>query len=172
MRRLVLPGLPAPGDVSQALAILLAGLSIGLALAVWATGARPSALIDQAGQVAGPVFIPAVLSLTLLALVAAVRLRRDPRDRTWRAVGLQAASGIATLALTFTLLGIGRGISGLSQTPVGPETVQGLIATLTGRFALAFGTSVVGLPLAAGLRAMLLVLSAGRREPTDRGEGP
>lgn len=172
MRPGAVPARPEPGEVSRALAILLAAVSVALALVVWATGDRPSALALQAERVTGPVFIAGALLLTLVALVAAVRLHRDPGDRTWRAVGLQAASGIATLALTFTLLGIGLGISGLSSAPIGPDTVAGLIATLTGRFALAFATTVVGLPLAALLRAVLLVLASRRSGAEDGGQAP
>ncbi|WPZ32203.1 hypothetical protein T8K17_13225 [Thalassobaculum sp. OXR-137] len=172
MRPGAVPARPGPGEVSRALAILLAAVSIGLALAVWTTGDRPSALALQAERVTGPVFIAGVLLLTLIALVAAVRLHRNPGDRTWRALGLQAASGIATLALTFTLLGIGLGISSLSSAPIGPDTVAGVIATLTGRFALAFATTVVGLPLAASLRAVLLVLASRRPGAQERGDTP
>lgn len=149
---------PSLEDAARALSILLGGASGALALAVWATGERISVLAAWVERVVGPVFLAGLTILTLLALLAAIRLWRRPADPVWLVVGLQAASGIATLALTFTLLGIGLGISSLAEAPIGPETVGILIATLTGRFALAFATTIVGLPLAACLRAVLLVL--------------
>lgn len=150
-------------DLSRALAILLAAISIGLAAAVWLTGDSPAALAARGVGVVGVAFVAGTVFLALVALVAAVRLWRDPSDRPWQAAGLQAASGIATLALTFTLLGIGLGIAALAETPVAPETVDRLIAALTERFSLAFSTTVVGLPLAAGLRGLVLVLAARDR---------
>lgn len=153
-------------DASRALAMLLGGLSLALAAGVWLTGDRPAALAAQAERVLGPVFIAGIAALAFLALFAAVRIWRDAGDRPWLAAGLQAASGIATLALTFTLLGIGLGIAALSETPISPDTVNAVIADLTARFSLAFSTTVVGLPLAAVLRAVLLVLATrgARRE--------
>ncbi|WP_175474216.1 hypothetical protein [Thalassobaculum litoreum] len=160
-------------DAARATAILLAGLSGALALGVGLTGDRVSALVARTERVVGPVFLAALLLLTLIALIAVVRLWRDPGDRSWHIVGLQASAGIATLALTFTLLGIGLGIASLSTAALGPETAGRLVGALTRRFAMAFATSIVGLPLAALLRAVLLVLAA--REP-DRavpdGEAP
>lgn len=148
---------PVLEDTACATAILLAGISAALALGVWATGERISALVAWTQRVVGPVFLVGVVLLTLLALTAVVRLWRSPGDQSWLVIGLQAASGIATLALTFTLLGIGLGISSLSDAPIGPDTASALIAELTGRFALAFSTTIAGLPLAALLRAVLLV---------------
>ncbi|MDF1794304.1 MAG: hypothetical protein P1U88_20495 [Thalassobaculaceae bacterium] len=162
-------------DASRALAILLAMVSLGLAVGVWLTGDRPADLAARGERVLGPVFIAGIAVLTLLALVAAVRVWRNPEDRPWLAAGLQAASGTATLALTFTLLGIGLGIATLSETRIAPDTVNAIIGTLTRRFALAFSTTVVGLPLAAVLRAVLLVLAAragsGSGGGAGRGEG-
>lgn len=148
------------GDASRALALLLGAVSVGLASAAWLTGEPAGGLATRGATVLGPTFIAGIVGLTLLALHAAVRLWRDPHDAPWLAAGLQAASGIATLALTFTLLGIGLGIASLSEAQIGPDTVNAVIAELTARFALAFSTTVTGLPLAAVLRAVLLVLAA------------
>lgn len=155
-------------DFSRALALLLAAISVGLALAVWLTGDGPAALAERGVGIVGVAFVAGTASLALVALVAAVRLWRDPGDRPWQAAGLQAASGIATLALTFTLLGIGLGIAALAETPIAPDTVDRLIAALTERFSLAFSTTVVGLPLAAGLRGLLVVLAARDRPLAGR----
>lgn len=162
---------PPPGmglalaDASRALAMLLGTVCLGLAVGVWLTGDRPADLAARGEQVLGPVFIAGIAALALVALFAAVRLWRDAGDRPWLAAGLQAASGIATLALTFTLLGIGLGIASLSEARIAPETVNAIIAELTARFALAFSTTVAGLPLAAVLRAVLLVLAARGERP-------
>ena len=75
----------------------------------------------------------------------------------WFAVGMQAANGVTTLALTFTLLGISLGIGSLAGQTLTPETVQTVIRDLTANFSLAFMTTVVGLPVSAGLRALLVI---------------
>ncbi|MCR9073110.1 MAG: hypothetical protein NXI18_15460 [Alphaproteobacteria bacterium] len=150
-------------DVARALAGLLALASLGLATGVWLTGETVADLVARGERVLGSAFLVGLSLLLLLALLAAVRLWRDPEDRPWRATGLQAASGIATLALTFTLLGIGLGIASLSDSRIAPETVNAIIAALTERFALAFSTTVVGLPLAALMRAVLIVLAERKR---------
>jgi len=161
-------GRRAAGDAARAVAILLAVVSLALAGTVWVTGARPSALALEIERVLGPVFISGIAALCLLCLFAAIRLWRDAGDRLWLAAGLQAASGIATLALTFTLLGIGLGIASLAEARIAPDTVNAIIAELTARFSLAFSTTVVGLPLAAVLRAALLVLAARGTDRSDR----
>ncbi|WP_284216060.1 hypothetical protein [Agaribacter marinus] len=80
--------------------------------------------------------------------------------RYWRECGLQAANGISTLALTFTLLGISLGIGTLADTPLTPSTVQNIIGELTGQFSIAFMTTVIGLPTAAAIRAWLAIRCA------------
>lgn len=75
----------------------------------------------------------------------------------WLEVGVQSANGVTTLALTFTLLGISLGIGGLAGQELTPQTVQPVIRDLTADFSLAFMTTVIGLPISAGLRAMLLI---------------
>tara|TARA_B100000683_G_scaffold220295_1_gene217084 strand:- start:1019 stop:1255 length:237 start_codon:yes stop_codon:yes gene_type:complete len=70
---------------------------------------------------------------------------------------MQTANGVTTLALTFTLLGISLGIGGLAEQNLTPETVQTVIRDLTANFSLAFMTTVVGLPMSAILRALLVV---------------
>ena len=161
-------GAPALGDASRALAIVLGGVSVILAVATLTTGDRPAVVVARAETVLGPVFLMGMLTLSLVAIVAGLRLARDPGDRPWLAAGLQGASGVATLALTFTLLGIGLGIAALAEAELSPQTVNTIIQELTARFSLAFSTTVVGLPLAAVLRAVLLVLAA-RADPTGGG---
>ena len=73
---------------------------------------------------------------------------------------MHASNGVATLGLTYTLLGISLGIAALSQHQLTPDTVQQVIGQLTRYFSMAFLTSVVGVPVAAGLRAIILVTEA------------
>jgi hypothetical protein len=155
----------APVDVAQAVGLLLGAVVLVLAGSRLLLDLPPGQAVSRAVAVVGPVFPALFAALVVLAAAAALRLARDPADRRWRQLGLQAASGIATIALTFTLLGISLGIGGLADRPLTPDSVQAVIGELTGRFALAFATTVVGLPAAAGLRALVLVLA-------DRGGRP
>ena len=138
-------------------------VAVGLAGAVALTGESTRALVFRVEAVVGVAFPMALAVLVLIIALAAARLWADPSDRLWRAAGLQAASGIATLALTFTLLGISLGIGTLAERPLAPDTVQAVIGALTARFSLAFMTTVIGLPTAALGRALLLLLAARAR---------
>jgi len=68
-----------------------------------------------------------------------------------------------TLALTYTLLGISLGIGTLAGQELTPETVRGVIQDLTANFSRAFLTTVIGLPVSAALRAVLVVTHGRRR---------
>lgn len=152
-------------DLAQAVGVLLGVIVLALAGGRLLLDLPSAAAVERAVALVGGVFPVLFAGLSLLAATAAVRLARDPADRRWRQLGLQASSGIATLALTFTLLGISLGIGGLADRPLTPDSVQAVIGELTGRFALAFATTVVGLPAAAGLRALVLVLSSREGRP-------
>ena len=153
------------GDVAQAVGLLLGAVVLVLATGRLLLDLPPGQAVSRAVAVVGPVFPALFAALVVLAGAAALRLARDPADRRWRQLGLQASSGIATVALTFTLLGISLGIGGLADRPLTPDSVQAVIGELTGRFALAFATTVIGLPAAAGLRALILVLAARESRP-------
>ena len=92
----------------------------------------------------------------------------DEAYQPWLVAGIQAANGVATLALTYTLLGISLGIGSLAGQELTPDTIQGVIKVLTENFSLAFMTTVVGLPTSALLRSLLLVTDA-RINAMDRG---
>lgn len=156
---------PAPVDLAQAVGLLLGAVVLVLAGSRLLLDLPPGQAVSRTVTVVGLVFPVLFAALAVLAGAAALRLARDPADRRWRQLGLQAASGIATVALTFTLLGISLGIGGLAGRPLTPDSVQAVIGELTGRFALAFATTVVGLPAAAGLRALILVLAARENRP-------
>lgn len=159
------PGTAMVTDVAQAVGMLLGGTVLALAGSRLLLDLPPAEAVDRALAVVGGVFPVLFGGLALLAVLAAIRLARNPGDRRWRQLGLQASSGIATVALTFTLLGISLGIGGLAGRPLTPDSVQAVIGELTGRFALAFATTVVGLPAAAGLRALVLMLSSREVRP-------
>ena len=80
--------------------------------------------------------------------------------KLWMEVGQHAANGTATLALTYTLLGISLGISTLADQELNTNTVQKIIGGLTEHFSLAFMTTVVGLPVSAVLRALISITEA------------
>ena len=109
----------------------------------------------------GVTFISVYIALLCLGLYATQRLWRQVSHKDyWSEVGLQSANGISTLALTFTLFGISMGIGSLSDQPLSQDNVENVISELTGQFSIAFMTTVVGLPTAALLRAVISVRMA------------
>lgn len=144
---------------SKALSYLLGALVIGLAIAVAASARGVPDIADWSLRVFGPLFLVLFAGLTLLAILALIKINAAPlgSQRSWFETGMQAASGIATLALTYTLLGISLGIGSLAGQELTPDTVQGVIQGLTANFATAFMTTVLGLPVSSVLRALLMV---------------
>ncbi|MEQ9489067.1 MAG: hypothetical protein RIM72_08735 [Alphaproteobacteria bacterium] len=137
---------------------LLGGAVIATALATGATDLSAAELLEWLAGTLGTTFLVLLGALVFAAVLAWVRIvQRNANSDFWLEAGLHASSSIATLALTFTLLGISIGIGTLAHTELTPETVQGVIGTLTEQFSLAFLTSVIGLPLSTGLRALLLL---------------
>ncbi len=151
-------------SASQATSYLLGGLVVALALAAYATSMSLTEIAAWAHNVLGATFallLGALVFVTLLAWVKITQLRQDDDTyQAWLTTGVQAANGVATLALTYTLLGISLGIGGLAGKELTPETIQGIIQGLTGNFSMAFMTTVIGLPASALLRALLLVTDA------------
>ena len=149
------------GAGSRALSGLLGLAVIGLALAVLTTPMDVGGVIDWAERIFGAVFILFFAGMVYIALLSIVQVKAippyAPGHRSWFETGLQAANGIATLALTYTLLGISLGIGSLSTQSLSPETIQDVIGGLTEHFSMAFMSTVVGLPVSAALRAVLLV---------------
>jgi hypothetical protein len=143
---------------SRALSYLLGALCIGLAAAVFATSMAPTAIAQWTLEVFGVSFVMLFSTLVFLSLFAWVRMGQQEQARDfWLEVGLHGANGVSTLALTFTLLGISLGIGTLAEQELTPDTVQPIIRDLTKHFSLAFLTTVVGLPSAAILRAILSI---------------
>ena len=140
----------------------LAGLTV-ICIAVAAAFASGSAseVIGWTIEHLGIGFVCLLSILVFTTLFSLIRLKTASGDKLkrqfWYAVGMQTANGVTTLALTFTLLGISLGIGGLADQNLTPETVQTVIRDLTANFSLAFMTTVIGLPISAVLRAMLVI---------------
>ncbi len=132
-------------------------LIIFLALAVVITGQSFSELLGWLRQMFGYGFIVVFLALVFLGGFSLLRMKTRQHVAYWYEVGQQAASGVATTALTFTLLGISLGIGSLSEQSLNPDTIQSIIQALTQHFSMAFMTTVVGLPSSAMLRAFLAI---------------
>ena len=156
---------------SQAASLLLGGTVLAVALVVLIVSQDVSTIAAWALRVLGAGYLALLAALVFLSLFALVRMTDEaaaPADREfWYEAGLQAANGVTTLALTFTLLGISLGIGSLAERTLTPETVQAVIRDLTAHFSLAFMTTVVGLPVSALLRAALVV--AVRKLPETGG---
>ena len=152
------------GTASRTTSYVLGVGVIGLAAASSIGSLDAREFAQQAQQVFGPTFTGLYLALVTTTLFCWVRLgqmRNDNiRAQPWLEAGMHAASGVATLALTYTLLGISLGIGSLADQPLTAETIQTVIQGLTGHFSMAFMTTVVGLPTAAALRALLLISQA------------
>ena len=149
---------------SQAISYMLGGLVIVLALGVMITSVSAVEITNWAWDVLGLAFAVLLGGLVFIALLSWVRIRqfrmKGGAYRPWLAAGIQAANGVATLALTYTLLGISLGIGSLAGQQLTPDTIQDVIKSLTENFSMAFMTTVVGLPTSALLRSLLLVADA------------
>lgn len=149
---------------SRTLSFFLGALVLGLAVAVGATSLDVPSIAQWALQVFGITFIVLLSSLVFATLFSWVRYgqacRANSNGQVWMESGLHAANGVSTLALTYTLLGISLGIGTLADQQLNPDTVQTIIAGLTQHFSLAFLTSVIGLPLSAALRALMMITEA------------
>lgn len=151
----------------QSLSLFLGLVVIVTAIATFATGMSPSRILEWSLDMLGGGFLLLLSALVLTAMFCCVQLihsmyhtQPDLERQKWVQAGLQCCNGIATLALTFTLLGISLGIGQLSNSSLTPDSIDKVIATLTDDFSMAFLTSVIGLPLSAILRTVLIVLNA------------
>ena len=143
---------------ARTLSYFLGAVVLGLLAAALATSLEAGDIMRWAREVFGVTFLVALSALIVVSLHCWSRLEAGGAAGTARLeTGLQAANGIATLALTYTLLGISLGIGSLAGHELGPETIQGVIRDLTRHFSMAFLTTVVGLPTSAVLRAMLMI---------------
>lgn len=127
---------------------------ISLAAVSYATELPLSEIFVWLERFFSSAFIGIYTLLVALGIHAIVQLKQPQYADYWQEVGLQAGNAIATLALTFTLLGISLGIGTLSEQPLSPENVQLMISGLTKQFSMAFMTTVIGLPTATIIRAL------------------
>jgi len=130
---------------------------IVLALLSYITQMTLADLIIHIQRLFGVSFILLFTAMVTLALWSVYKIHLKKEQDLWSEVGLQAANGISTLALTFTLLGISLGIGSLANQTLSPDTVQGIISQLTAQFSMAFMTTVVGLPTATLFRAIISI---------------
>lgn len=147
------------GSGSKSLSYFLGLTVIALAVSAGWTRLGTQDIAEWALQVFGVSFLALFGALVFAGLFCWTRLRETAGDpaarRLWADSGLHAANGVSTLALTYTLLGISLGIGTLAHQDLTPETIQGIIRSLTEHFSMAFMTTVVGLPSAAILRALI-----------------
>ena len=155
------------GLMMQALSLFLGLLVITIGLTTFITGIAPAQILGWGIDMLGSTFLLLLSALVITAMFCCVRLidsacHRSPdlERQKWLQAGLQTCNGIATLALTFTLLGISLGIGQLSNSSLTPDSIDMVIASLTDDFSMAFLTSVIGLPLSATLRTVFIVLNA------------
>ncbi|WP_252735734.1 hypothetical protein [Aestuariibacter sp. A3R04] len=124
-----------------------------LATATYFTNMSLPDLISWAQRVFGWGFAGFYIALLATGVFACQAIRANRQAAYYWEIAQQAGNGVATLALTFTLLGISLGIGALSEQPLTPDTIQDIIGELTKQFSTAFMTTVLGLPTAALLRA-------------------
>lgn len=150
----------------RASAVLGGLVVIGLALILLLFGVAPKDLFAAAKDTLGLFFIALAVGLVLTVMIATAKIRDVKLDRqsksVWLHIGLHAANGIATVALTFTLFGISAGIGELATGDLNIDTINTVIASLTDQFSMAFMTSVFGLPLSALMRVVVGV--TGKRQ--------
>ncbi len=140
------------------------GLVIVMALAVYMTQMEIGGILAWLEQVFSISFISMYMALMGLGLYAGIQIGRAVEVNYWFEVGQQAAGGVATLALTFTLLGLSLGNGSLADQDISPESISQIIQGLTEQFSTAFMTTVVGLPSANALRAFVSITWAKGRE--------
>ncbi|MFK7867062.1 MAG: hypothetical protein AB8B77_06465 [Alphaproteobacteria bacterium] len=150
--------------LSKSASFFLGGLVVILFGAMLATQLNLYDIVSWGSNVLGASFIALMAGLCFLTVFSMIKAHQLARQgiygHSWLEAGYQAANGITTLALTYTLLGISLGIGTLAEQTLSPDTIQGVTQALTAKFALAFMTTVIGLPLSSVLRAMLAIYQA------------
>ena len=154
------------GNSFQTISIIGGSLIIILAFFMFALGQDPKLLLSSAKETLGTPFLALTFSLTAISILSISKIiDGNPSQREkniWLLLGFHSSNGIATLALTFTLFGISKGIGGLTAETLNIDQINAVITTLTSQFSMAFLTSVIGLPLSAVLRVTVAV--AGKKQ--------
>jgi cytochrome b561 len=150
----------AIGAGSRSISYLLGGVVLVLAIAAALTPLDAAQVADWAHRVFGWAYITLLGILVFATLVCWTQMQRGDDGRMWFEAGMHTSSGIAILALTFTLIGVSLGVGTLAEQELTPATVQSVISQLSAHFSLAFMTTVVGLPTSAVMRALISITEA------------
>ncbi|MFT6896688.1 MAG: hypothetical protein ACJA13_001091 [Paraglaciecola sp.] len=142
----------ATNNIMRLIMMVIGTLIITLAMMSYLTSMPVMTLVEWLTQMFSLGYIVIYLGLVSVGVYAISHITQLKTAEYWHEVGQQIGNGIATLALTFTLLGISLGIGSLSENALSPENIQPLISQLTQQFSIAFMTSIVGLPTAAIIR--------------------
>lgn len=161
---------------AKAMSIMLGSGVIGLAVVSAMTGQSLQRIVEWSDKIFGGLFLAMFAGLLYASVLALIKVHgraaNEPGLRAWFESGVQSANAIATLALTYTLLGISLGIGSLAGQELNPETIPHVIKGLTEHFSMAFMTTVIGLPVSAALRSALLVAQARAEDRIDNGAAP
>ena len=151
------------GQVFRVTGVVGGFLLIISAMSMLLFGSGPRELMTSAYDILGTEFLLICTVLVGVALLSIFQMANrellDEKKKSWMIVGSHTSNGIATLALTFTLYGISKGIGGLSSENLNIDQINMVITNLTSQFSMAFFTSVVGLPLSAILRATVALVA-------------
>ena len=147
------------GSGSKSVSLVLGTAVLVAAVASAMMGLDLREIADWAFEVFSVTFM-VILGIMLAGfaycLVRLIECRKNGENGdVWLEAAVHLAGGVATVALTYTLLGISLGIGTLAGQQVNAETVQSIIGDLTSHFSLAFMTTVIGLPVSAALRAVI-----------------
>jgi hypothetical protein len=146
---------------SRSVSVFLGMAIMALAAGVIISGGSFNSITHQALNVFGLSFILLLSALFFTVCFCWIKMIDNKLNYTNRAVWTEladhTANGTATLALTYTLLGISLGISSLSNQELTTDTIQTVIGGLTKHFSMAFMTTVIGLPVSCLLRAVISV---------------
>ena len=149
---------------SKSVSYLLGGLVIALGISVYVTSLTINEVTSWTINVFGLTFIIIFLLFIFIGFYCWSRIilniEGDSGKLFWAESGLHVANALSTLALTYTLLGISLGIGTLTTVELTPDTIQTVIKSLTEHFSMAFLTTVIGLPAAAGMRALIGITAA------------
>lgn len=146
--------------VASTLGMITGALAIIFALISFVTNMQINDIVAWMEKYFGITFSVLFASLLIVSVYAIIKVSHKQSTVFWAQVAAQAANGISTLALTFTLLGISLGIGALAEQSLTPENVETIISVLTTQFSMAFMTTVVGLPASTAVRAWLAILMA------------
>jgi len=145
---------------------------VGFAIILFFYGQTPGSFIGWIANMLSWSFICLLSSLVMACMFCVIKILNTPSNAVdqcqyWQQIGLQSSSAIATLALTYTLLGISMGIGSLSGHEMSADNVNQIISDLTAQFSMAFMTSVIGLPVSAAFRTILVVAPLKPRSDSD-----